>query len=157
MSVIPPKISLLDRVAIEPMVAEDLDQVMEIEEASYRWPWSRQSFEAELDRSASTSLILREFDQIVGFLIFWMVQGEIHILNLAIRPDKRRLGLAGFFLEYLFEWGREFGAMRIFLEVRVSNHGARALYERLGFFTTGRRKNYYSQEKEDALLMVRYL
>jgi len=136
---------------------DDLDEVMKIEEASYNYPWSRQGFASELARPASACLVLRELGDIAGFLIFWRVDFEVHILNLAISPDKRRRGLGRFFLEYLLEWGKKVGVTRMFLEVRVSNHAARDLYDQAGFMVTGVRGNYYAEENEDALLMARFL
>jgi len=151
------KIPLQDRVVIQPMQDSDLDQVLFIEESSYRQPWTRAGFKTELERFCSVCLVMREVDQVVGYLIFWEIREEIHVLNLAIRPDRRQQGLARLLLEYMFDWGRERGVRRVFLEVRVLNHSARKLYERVGFVMTGRRKNYYAEENEDALVMARNL
>lgn len=148
---------LLNRVVIEPMQPGDLDQVLSIEKTSYRRPWTRAGFKTELDRSCAVCLVVCEADQVLGYLIFWEIRTEIHILNLAVSPDKRRQGLGRLLLEYMFDWGRERGVKRVFLEVRVMNHAARKLYEQSGFVVTGRRKNYYEEEKEDALLMTRNL
>ncbi|MBW2052162.1 MAG: ribosomal protein S18-alanine N-acetyltransferase [Deltaproteobacteria bacterium] len=142
---------------MEHMRESDLDQVLLIEQASYPRPWTRNGFKTELERSCAINLVLCEMDQVVGYLIFWAIREEIYILNLALRPDRRRQGLGRNLLEYMFDWGRKRGMRRAFLEVRVMNQAARKLYEKTGFVMTGRRKNYYAEEKEDALLMARNL
>lgn len=139
------------------MRPQDLDQVLAIEEASFPRPWTRSMFEAELRRDAAVCLVVREGAAVVGQLIFWQARGEIHVLNLAVRPDRRRRGLGRLLLDYMLAWGREVGARHVYLEVRASNQGALALYEQSGFVRTGRRPNYYAQEKEDAVLMSRRL
>ena len=145
----------VDRFIIEPMQPADLDQVVAIEESSYRKPWSKAGFEAELNRPQAVCRVIREADQVLGYIVFWMVRGEVHLLNLALKPDRRQQGLGRLLMDYMIHWGKEQGGRKIFLEVRVSNQAARRLYEKTGFVMTGRRKNYYSEEKEDALLMAR--
>ena len=148
-------ISLRDEVSIEPMKPKDLDQVLAIEQASFHRPWTRSSFETELRRLPAICLVARYADQVLGYLIFWLVRPDMHMLNLAVRPDVRCQGLGFLLLEYMFEYGREVGATQVFLEVRPSNPAAQRLYQRAGFVFTGRRKNYYSEDKEDALLMTK--
>jgi len=149
--------TILDRITIESMQTGDLDQVMEIEKSSYANPWTRGGFETELARSVTVSLVMKEAESTVAYLIFWLLQEEIHVLNLAVRPDQRGLGLGRFFLEYMFDWGKKIGVRKAFLEVRVSNKAARWLYEKTGFLKVGLRENYYAEENEDALLLARYL
>lgn len=148
--------TILDRITIEPMQPGDLDQVMEIETVSYANPWTRGGVETELARSVTVSLVMKEAGNVIAYLIFWMLQEEIHILNLAVRPEWRELGLGRFFLEYMFNWGEKLGVRQAFLEVRVSNLAARKLYKSAGFVKVGLRENYYAAENEDALLMVRH-
>ncbi|MBW2060026.1 MAG: ribosomal protein S18-alanine N-acetyltransferase [Deltaproteobacteria bacterium] len=148
---------LLDRIVIEPMRECDLDQVLAVEKASFRHPWSRAGFKAELHRACAVSLVVREKEEVLGYLVFWAIREEIHILNLVLRSDRRRMGLGRFLLEYMFDWGRKRKLRRIFLEVRVFNLPARKLYEQAGFIMTGRRKNYYAEDQEDAILMARSL
>ena len=149
--------TILDRITIESMQTGDLDQVMEIEKACYANPWTRGGFETELARSVTVSLVMKEAESTVAYLIFWLLQEEIHVLNLAVRPDQRGLGLGRFFLEYMFDWGKKIGVRKAFLEVRASNKAARWLYEKTGFLKVGLRENYYAEENEDALLLARYL
>ncbi|MEW5721599.1 MAG: ribosomal protein S18-alanine N-acetyltransferase [Thermodesulfobacteriota bacterium] len=148
---------LLERVTIEPMGVWDLEQVAQIEKASFRRPWPTSGFQVELERGPAVCLVARDGTLVCGYLIFWVIVPEIHILNLAVRPLYRRQGLATLLLEYLFEYGRERGVTEVFLEVRPSNAAAQALYDRLGFRVTGRRRNYYAEDKEDAILMGRRL
>ena len=145
---------LFDRVTIEPMTYWDLEQVMAIERASFARPWTPTGFRTELERQPAVCLVLREGFQVYGYLVFWNLPPEIHVLNIAVKPGLRRKGLGRLLLDYLCEYGREIGSQEIFLEVRPSNTGAMALYQKMGFVQTGRRKNYYAENKEDAILMT---
>ncbi|MBW2621592.1 MAG: ribosomal protein S18-alanine N-acetyltransferase [Deltaproteobacteria bacterium] len=147
--------TILDRITIEPMQRGDLDQVMEIETTSYANPWTRGVVETELARSVTVSLVMKEAEEVIAYLIFWLLQEEIHILNLAVRPDRRERGLGRIFLEYMLDWSKKRGVRKAFLEVRVSNLAAQKLYESAGFIKVGSRENYYTAENEDALLMAR--
>ena len=147
--------ALLDQATIQPMRADDLAAVLEIEQASYRRPWTRVGFIAELEREVASCLVLHLSGKTAGYMVSWLIRGEIHLLNVAVHPACRDQGLGMFLMEHLVAWGRGRGARKMFLEVRVSNVAARALYRRLGFVETGRRKNYYAEEHEDALTMAR--
>lgn len=151
------KSSYPDMMIIEPMCAADLPGVMDIENVSYLHPWILKSFEDELARDFALCLCARIENQLAGYLICWAVRDEIHILNLALKSDFQGHGLARSLLDYLFDWGREKKAAKVLLEVRMTNHRARKMYEKAGFIMTGRRKNYYAKEGEDALMMARSL
>jgi ribosomal-protein-alanine N-acetyltransferase len=146
--------SLHDRISIQPMYPEDLEQVLAIERVSFPRPWNRSSFLSELDRPPAVCLVLRDGAMIAGYLVFWLIDIEIHMLNIAIRPEMRGKGLGLFLLKYMLDYGRETGAQKVYLEVRPSNLTAQKLYRRAGFVLSGRRKNYYAEEGEDALLMT---
>jgi ribosomal-protein-alanine N-acetyltransferase len=150
------------------MTAEDLDAVLSIENEAYKKPWSRDLFERELDNPVSFAYTLkvtsggaagatraagaaRRADVIAGYAIFWMVSGEAHILNVAIRADLRRRGLATLLVREVLKMMDEFKVLDVFLEVRKSNRAAIALYEKFGFRETFERKNYYGDE--DAMVM----
>ncbi|MFH1135179.1 MAG: ribosomal protein S18-alanine N-acetyltransferase [Pseudomonadota bacterium] len=139
---------------VEPLVRADLPQVLAIEQASFKQPWTREGFETELDRAPAISLTLKDGREIHGYLVFWLIADEMHILNIAVRPDLRKKGLGGILLEYLTAFAREVGVVRIFLEVRRSNVAAQALYRSAGFEFAGERKNYYAEDHEDALMMT---
>ncbi|MBU2549897.1 MAG: ribosomal protein S18-alanine N-acetyltransferase [Proteobacteria bacterium] len=148
---------MIELVSIEPMRDEDLDEVLGIEQASYRRPWNRSGFEVELSRAVAICLVARIREEVLGYLIFWLVRPEIHVLNIAVKPDVRQRGVGRLLLEYMFEYGRERGAAEVFLEVRPSNASAQRLYYQTGFVLTGKRRNYYSEDHEDALVMIRRL
>ena len=147
---------LSELLTIEPMRRRDLDQVLRIESCSFPHPWTRKMFETELDRRPAICLVARNGWEICGYLIFWLIAPEIHILNIAVKPDLRQLGLGRLLMNYLFEYARDTKVEDIHLEVRPSNTSARMLYQGMGFVSTGRRKNYYSEEHEDALLMTKH-
>jgi len=93
-------------------------------------------------------------DQIVGYLCFWLVEGETHILNLAVHPERRRQGIASRLLRWGLDYCREKGAREITLEVRRSNYKAISLYRRFHFEPRGVRPRYYGDTGEDAVIMT---
>lgn len=149
-------------VRIEPMRAADLDAVLGIERASFRTPWSRQAFLHELERNRVAGLWVARGERaaeasgaapVVGYLCLWAVADEVHVTNLAVDPAWRDEGIGRFLLGTLLARHRAIGARRAFLEVRPDNVPARRLYERLGFQEVGRRRGYYVDTGEDALLL----
>ena len=137
------------------MREEDLDQVMAIEGSSFSSPWSRKSFETELTKEFGIPLVAVVDDSVVGYLIEWLVADKIHIANIAVHPDWRKCGIGEWLMQEVMRNSGEFSW--IGLEVRRSNKNARALYAKLGFREVGVRSNYYVQEGEDAILMVKRL
>lgn len=148
---------LLDRITIQPMTYLDLEQVCFIERKSFHRPWKPEGFRTEMEREPSLCLVLKDQRKVCGYVIFWLLVPEIHILNIAVHPEMRRLGLAGLLMDYLFEYAGETNVAEIFLEVRASNMGAQTFYRQRGFIETGIRKNYYAEDNEDAILMTRRL
>jgi ribosomal-protein-alanine N-acetyltransferase len=146
-------------ITIDFMKKEDLDQVMAIEQASFSMPWSRNLFLSEF-RSPSVSRLLVALAPdapertITGYLVFWLVAGEMHILNLATAPGSRRQGIARRLVLAGLRHGYSKDARRAFLEVRVSNHSAHKLYSSLGFTGTFVRRDYYDDPIEDAVVMT---
>jgi ribosomal-protein-alanine N-acetyltransferase len=92
--------------------------------------------------------------RVLGYICIWLVNGEVHILNLACHPDFRRHGIATSLLKYSLLFSIQKGVKKAFLEVRECNHEALSLYEKYGFEPIGIRKGYYSDTKEDAIVMV---
>ena len=134
----------------------DLDAVDEIEKASYPTPWSRSMFAAELQKPSSLSLgAYRETGELVGYAIVSRYVDAWHVMNLAVAPEFRRRGIAKTLLERLFEITGGDPRRGYTLEVRVSNTDAIRLYERLGFEARGIRRGYYTDNREDALIMWR--
>lgn len=141
---------------IRKMKADDLDQVMTIEQASFPFPWSRTSFEKELKDNGYAYYIVActaNGGAVVGYGGSWVLFGEAHITTLAVHPDYRRKGTGSILLKSLMDVSIKLGACQVFLEVRNSNDAARTLYEKFGFKIKGIRKKYYLDE--DALIMAR--
>jgi ribosomal-protein-alanine N-acetyltransferase len=143
---------------VEPLAAAaDLDAMLMIEEASFTNPWTRAMYLAELEHPETSFFYLAREPggRVVGFCSCWRVLDELHINNLAVLPEYRRAGVGSALLNYVLAAAARSGAARALLEVRASNHEARALYERFGFSVTGIRRGYYSQPVEDALVLSR--
>ena len=138
---------------IEP---RDLDSVDEIERASYPTPWSRAMFVAELRKPSSLALgAYSEEEELVGYAFVSRYVDAWHVMNVAVAMDYRRRGIATTLLERLFEMTATDPRSGYTLEVRVSNLEAIRLYERLGFESRGIRRGYYTDNREDALIMWR--
>ena len=138
---------------------EDLDEVMRVERLAFSHPWSLELFRRELDHDWSTVLLAEERGEdgektLLGFVIFWLVHDEVHVLNVAIDPTHRRKGAARALLLECLRSGQAHGAVLATLEVRKTNQAALALYESIGFRPVGLRKNYYVDENEDAVVML---
>lgn len=143
---------------IEPLENDgDLEGVLEVESESFTSPWTRDMYAWELqNRSVCHILVVRTPEcRVAGFCAFWLVFDEIHINNVAMRPSFRGRGLGTSLMHHVLAEGRRLGARRATLEVRASNDGARRLYERLGFYVAGTRRQYYSHPVEDALILWR--
>ncbi|WP_066320585.1 ribosomal protein S18-alanine N-acetyltransferase [Bacillus sp. FJAT-29814] len=136
------------------MREEDLDQIMEVEHASFTVPWSREAFYNELyNNKFAVYLVLETDNQVIGYCGVWIVIDEAHVTNIAVLPEYRGKKLGEAMLRKLMSIARERGARSMTLEVRVTNHVAQSLYRKLGFQNGGIRKNYYSDNQEDALVM----
>lgn len=136
------------------MREEDLDQILEVEHASFATPWSREAFYNELyNNKFAVYLVLEKDHRVIGYCGVWIVIDEAHVTNVAILPEYRGRKLGEAMLSKLMSIAREMGARSMTLEVRVTNHVAQSLYRKLGFQNGGIRKNYYSDNQEDALVM----
>ena len=145
----------------QPMTARDVDEMLALEQSVYPMPWSRGNFVDALN-CAYPAWVLRDASGLLlaYFLLMPMVD-EVHLLNLAVRADSQRHGLGRFMLDKALACARGMGMASMLLEVRPSNVGALALYERDGFLQVGRRKGYdpaaEQQQREDAIVMRRAL
>jgi ribosomal-protein-alanine N-acetyltransferase len=139
------------------MTEEDLEEILAIEQASYRTPWSRRAFESEIRASHANPLVLGQSDPpfVIGYVCSWRTLDECHILNVAVHPSFRRMGLAAQMIDHLLDTCQRDGVLHYFLEVRVSNEGAISLYKKYGFKVCGVRRRYYADTGEDALIMQR--
>ncbi len=141
------------------MAPGDLKDVLEIERLSFPEPWSRAQFEREFLNPVSCQfaacLSSEGKEKVAGYIIFWIVYGEAHILNIAVHPDFRRRGIAKGLLNYSLDLMRERGVCEVYLEVRRSNAAALNLYRSAGFEKIYIRRNYYGDE--DAVVMRLFL
>lgn len=135
----------------------DLDGILAIDAGSFLRPWTREMYEAELENPAVTRIfVIRTAERpVAGYCATWFLLPEVHINNLAVRPELRRRGLATYLLGRVLQSALEAGGERATLEVRRSNHAARRLYEGLGFRVRGVRADYYTEPVEDALILWR--
>jgi len=134
----------------------DLDTVEEIERASYPTPWSRSMFAAELRKPSAIALGAYLVEgELVGYAFVSRYVDAWHVMNVAVSPAFRRRGIASTLLQRLFEVTASDPRRGYTLEVRVSNAEAIRLYERLGFESRGIRRGYYTDNREDALIMWR--
>jgi ribosomal-protein-alanine N-acetyltransferase len=129
----------------------DLPSVISIERRSFPTPWSLAMFVLELSKPSGICLAADDDQGLVGYLVCARYDDVWHLMNVAVHPDHRRRGVATELIERLFEEAGE-GA-RFTLEVRVSNGPAIAMYQRFGFRSAGRRRRYYHDNGEDALIM----
>lgn len=137
--------------------AADLDGVLAIEDASFNNPTTREWYEAELLRPEVCFIYVLRTDEspVAAFCAFWRVVDQIHINNLAVRPECRGRGLATRLLEAVMAEAVQMGVQSATLEVRRSNEPALRLYAKAGFVEAGVRRNYYTQPVEDALVLVK--
>ena len=142
-------------VDIRPLALGDLNAIEEIERRSYPTPWSRSMFAGELGKPASLCLGAFEDDRLAGYLITSRYVDAWHVMNIAVAPAFRRRGIATALLVRLFELADDGSRRGYTLEVRVSNDAAIKLYERLGFTPSGTRHGYYTDNREDAMIMWR--
>ena len=137
------------------MLGDDVPAVVAIEDATQPTPWTEQVFRDCFTSHYDCRVIERD-GMIAGFAVLSSVLDEVHLLNIAVAPAMQRRGLAWAALRELIADYRQRNMGYVYLEVRASNHGARQLYERLGFQVTGERKNYYRKAdgRESAILIA---
>jgi ribosomal-protein-alanine N-acetyltransferase len=131
----------------------DLPQVMALERLCYSQPWTEENFRAEFRRRVTLPLGLKRGKALAGQCFFWLFPPDLHLLNLAVTPACRRLGLGRRLLAAMMTLGRRAGAAKVYLEVRPTNEAALTLYRDFGFQLDYRRPNYY-ENGEDAFLMT---
>ena len=144
-------------VELRKLELRDLGAIEKIERESYPTPWSRSMFAGELAKPSSLSLgaFDPESGALVGYLVISRYVDAWHVMNVAVAPEHRRQGIAKALLDRLFEVTAADERRGYTLEVRVSNEGAIKLYEAMGFVARGVRRGYYTDNREDALIMWR--
>lgn len=131
-----------------------IPQMVELEKICFSLPWTADMIKSELNNPSCLYLAAVDGDTLVGYIGVQTVLDEGYINNVAVRPEYRRQGIAAALISLLVEQARAIGLAFMTLEVRESNAPAISLYEKLGFTTVGRRKNYYEKPREDAILMT---
>ena len=142
------------------MEVRDLASVMEIEAQSFPNPWHESTFRGEIQhRPISFPLVFvhSTLNQVIGYIVFWVIGEEAQINNIAVHPEFRRLGVGEQVLRQVIGQLRTSGVTMVTLEVRPSNTGAQTLYRKLGFKMIGLRKGYYTNPPEDAFVLALHL
>jgi len=146
----------MNNIDVREMTLDDLDQVMEIENACFTTPWTRESFEKEIrDNHLAKYLVILYNEQMVGYGGMWFIVDEAHITNIAINKEFRNRKLGSFLVKAMIEYAERLGIHRMTLEVRESNIPAQGLYTKFGFKPCGKRPKYYQDNNEDAVIMWR--
>ena len=149
------------RVAIRRMSEHDLLEVVEIEQSCGLSPWGWDAYHAELGQGSKAIMLvaftvgrpLESGRLLAGYIVARAIADELHVNNVAIRPELRRHGIGALLLKRALSEASDQDCVAAWLEVRAGNRAAQALYERCGFQVAGRRRNYYHQPVEDALIM----
>ncbi|MCX5828505.1 MAG: ribosomal protein S18-alanine N-acetyltransferase [Deltaproteobacteria bacterium] len=146
------------KLRIRQMELNDIQAIRDIEDRSFSLPYSAGIWEREKRNSISRTLVVVDdrgegTAELWGYLNFWLILDEAEIHRIAVKEEYRRSGVAGRLLHEMFKVLRDMGIVSVHLEVRQSNHDAIKLYEKFGFMIKGRRKGYYQETGEDALIL----
>src|SRR5258708_9884539 len=145
---------LRQRTFIEAMTLDDIPAVHEIEKEIFLTRWPRNAYRGELSQKQLASyIVVREADEIVGYAGLWKMHDEAHITTVGVRRGDQGKGYGLALMLALIQRAYEMDSRWMTLEVRASNYGAIALYEKLGFKVIGRRRGYYTDDGEDAVVM----
>jgi [ribosomal protein S18]-alanine N-acetyltransferase len=139
------------------MQPSDLEDVLAIERTSFASPWSRDMFYEEMENRNARVVVFRLEGKIIGYICFWVVLDEAHLMNIAVHPEQRGKGYGKAIMVYLESVCQQEGLNRLLLEVGRRNASARSLYKKFGFSSIGFRKQYYAAIKDDALVMEKWL
>lgn len=141
---------------IEKMTKEHLEAVYIIETECFSHPWSKQSIENELNNDTSLFWVATENNDVIGYIGMSVIIDEGYIFNVAVDKAFRQRGVGTALINELVTYGKKNNLCFITLEVRESNASAQLLYSKFGFIKVGKRENYYSEPKENAILMTKY-
>jgi ribosomal-protein-alanine N-acetyltransferase len=140
--------------SIRKMMVEDIPTVVDLDQKSFSLPWPERSFRFELTDNPASRCWVADLDgKIVGMIVVWLIVDEAHIATVATHPDHRRQGIGRRLLAHALLQLIQDGARSSFLEVRESNLAAQEMYRKFGYEVTGRRRRYYRDNDEDAILM----
>ena len=147
-------VQLRQQLAIEPMREGDVPVVQEIEKEIFSTPWPRNAYYRELaSRNTAHYIVLRRDSDIIGYGGMWRMYDEAHVTTIGVRRDQQRGGYGRIVFAALVQAAYDLGAKWITLEVRTSNENAQRMYENFGFKVIGRRRGYYTDNGEDAIIM----
>lgn len=139
---------------IRKMTLEDIPAVIDLDHKSFSLPWPERSFRFEVTENMASRCWVADRDgKVVGMIVVWLIVDEAHVATIATHPDFRRQGIAKRLLAHALLQLIDEGARSSFLEVRESNFAAQEMYRKFGYEETGRRRRYYSDNDEDAILM----
>ena len=150
------EVLLLETIEIIPMSPEHVGQIAELEKQCFSLPWSEKAIKTELKNEGAMFFVAKRCNGIAGYIGMHKVLDECYIANIAVFPEYRRQGIGDRILSFAENTARQKGCSFISLEVRVSNLPAIALYEKRGYLKQGERKDFYSNPKENALIMTKY-
>lgn len=144
---------MTDPIRVRPMGAADLAAIMAIETSAYTVPWSEATFRGLLRRGDADVVVAEADGELIGYAAAWFVADQAELGNIAVAASWRRRGVGARLVATVLERAGEHGMREVFLEVRPSNTAARRLYEQFGFREVSRRRNYYAEPREDAVVM----
>jgi [ribosomal protein S18]-alanine N-acetyltransferase len=145
----------MSSIVLRAMTAADIPIVLAIEHESYTVPWSEATFRSLLRRRDAELIVAEAGGAVIGYAIFWTVLDQSELGNVAVTGSWRGRGIGHRLVAAVLDRAEQRGVREVFLEVRPSNTAARSLYERFGFAPVGRRRNYYQEPAEDALVLRR--
>lgn len=139
---------------IRKMTEDDIPAVVDLDQKSFSLPWPERSFRFELTDNPASRCWVAELDRkVVGMIVVWLIVDEAHVATVATHPEYRRRGIGRRLLSHALRHLIQDGARSSFLEVRESNLAAQEMYRKFGYEATSRRRHYYRDNDEDAILM----
>ena len=147
----------VDKIVIQRMSQEDVDQVARLEKICFSDPWSKETFREELQLKLAIPLVAKLEKEVVGYTCLWHLDDQLEVANFAVSPDHRGKGIGEKIIKRILLEAKERACKSIVLSVRESNKAAINLYTKFGFVEVGRRKRYYRLPTEDAVTMLKTL
>jgi ribosomal-protein-alanine N-acetyltransferase len=147
----------VDKIVIQRMSQEDVEEVARLEKICFSDPWSKEAFIEELGQRLAIPLVVKLEDEVVGYTFLWHLDDQLEIANIAVSPEHRKEGIGERLMRSVLKEAEDRNCRSIILTVRESNIAAINLYTKFGFVEIGRRKRYYRLPIEDALTMIKTL
>jgi ribosomal-protein-alanine N-acetyltransferase len=147
----------LENITIQRMTQDDIEEIARLERLCFSDPWAKENFREELRRRVSVPLVVKSGQTIIGYMCLWHIEDQMEIANFAVSPDFRERGVGRKMMEKVLWEAKERGCTNLILSVRESNLSAIRLYTSDGFVEVRRRRGYYREPSEDAIIMVKKL